>query len=262
MPNDYFSFKQFTIWQDKTAMKVTTDACLFGAWTSEIIRQEQFKNLAIPPALSDDTPKPSRIADIGTGTAILSLMIHQKNPMVLLEALEIDSPAAEQARQNVLKANADGFIQIYTVDANDFSPMAPYDHIVSNPPFYKDDLKARMANRNQAFHEETLSLLQLFTFIEKNLTAFGAFYLMLPFRREQEAVALALTHQLAITEKIIVRTSLQHPPHRVLLRGRRKENTTNQTTAPSITKEITILQKDGTYDSAFIGLLKDYYLSL
>jgi tRNA1Val (adenine37-N6)-methyltransferase len=65
MANSYFSFKQFTICQDQAAMKVTTDACLFGAWVSRQIQRQ-----AQPISL--------RIADVGTGTGLLSLMIHQK----------------------------------------------------------------------------------------------------------------------------------------------------------------------------------------
>jgi len=50
-----FTFKQFTIEQDRCAMKVGTDGVLLGAWTS-------LEN------------NPQSIIDIGTGTGLIALM--------------------------------------------------------------------------------------------------------------------------------------------------------------------------------------------
>ena len=58
MPDSTFTFKQFTVRQDKCAMKISTDGVLFGA----VIQPENAKE----------------ILDIGTGTGLLSLMIAQR----------------------------------------------------------------------------------------------------------------------------------------------------------------------------------------
>ena len=72
MRNSSFRFKQFTIFQDKCAMKVGTDGILLGAWAN----------------LSDN----SQILDIGTGTGLLALMLAQRSPSsnTLIDAVEID----------------------------------------------------------------------------------------------------------------------------------------------------------------------------
>jgi tRNA1Val (adenine37-N6)-methyltransferase len=254
MANTYFSFKQFTIWQEQAAMKVTTDACLFGAWVSEHIR--------VHASLEVGLTSPPRVADVGAGTGLLSLMVRQKNPAVIIEALEIDPLAAEQARQNISRADAVAQINVRTTDATHFSPAVSYHCIVSNPPFYQDDLKAAERRRSWAFHEETLTLSQLLVFIGKNLSSNGYFYLLLPTRREKDLEAMLGTSELRLTDKFYAKTSPQHLPHRLLLAGRRVNEESTLLKQYMDVQEICIKDQSGQYSSAFKELLRDYYLAL
>ena len=65
-----FKFKQFEVNQTMSAMKIGTDAMVFGSF---IRATNKKKGL-----------------DIGTGTGVLSLMVAQKNTEINLKALEID----------------------------------------------------------------------------------------------------------------------------------------------------------------------------
>ncbi|TFG72444.1 MAG: tRNA (adenine-N(6)-)-methyltransferase, partial [Flavobacteriales bacterium] len=75
--NKPFKFKQFTIEQDRCAMKVGTDGVLLGAWTSLANR-------------------PDSILDIGAGTGLVALMLAQRSHAETIDAVEIDGPAYEQ----------------------------------------------------------------------------------------------------------------------------------------------------------------------
>ena len=79
MANNYFQFKQFRIDQGGCAMKVTTDASLFGAWVA-----------------SHSLPSSSAL-DIGGGTGLLSLMLAQKNES-RIDVVEIEQQCFDQMR--------------------------------------------------------------------------------------------------------------------------------------------------------------------
>jgi tRNA1Val (adenine37-N6)-methyltransferase len=241
--NNYFQFKQFIIHQDRCAMKVTTDGCLFGAW---IAKQVDTNKLAV-----------DSILDIGTGTGLLSLMIAQQSH-AKIDAIEIDKETYEQAKENVAASPWAERINIIHGDAKELPASQQYDVIVSNPPFYENELRSGNNKKNKAHHDEGLLLDDLLAIIQRNLKPEGEFYLLLPYKRNKEIENYFSKNRLFISHKTLVKQSTGHNYFRILLSGKHSENE-KQT---FITTEISIRNKEEEYTSEFTALLKEYYLHL
>jgi tRNA1Val (adenine37-N6)-methyltransferase len=244
MANPYFRFKAFTVYHDQCAMKVTTDSCLFGAWCAEELKRKT-------EAEKENTLK--SLLDIGTGAGLLSLMVAQK-VAVPIEAVEIDAPAANQAATNVAQSP---FKDQITVVQNDVLHLEDihYDVILSNPPFYENELKSGRAAKDTAHHGHQLTWAELFAAINRLLGTDGLFYLLLPYKRVTELEAYVQQENLFINKLVIVSPTAAHKPIRVMVEGSRRPT--------SIMKEhLAIKDSHQQYTPEFTALLKDYYLYL
>jgi tRNA1Val (adenine37-N6)-methyltransferase len=241
MANPYFKFKQFTVFQDRSAMKVTTDSCFFGAWCAAEISETGIVN--------------SNLLDIGTGTALLSLMIAQKNK-VHIDAVEIEAGAASQAAENVKASSWADRIFVIHQNILHLDEEKKYGLIVSNPPFYESELGSGKQNKNIAHHSEELKLAEVAKIIKGRLEQNGFFFLLLPYKRIKEIDDLLSDMDLFIQKKITVKQSTRHDPFRVMIMG------TNRAGTSSATETISIRDENDHYTSRFIELLKDYYLYL
>jgi tRNA1Val (adenine37-N6)-methyltransferase len=240
MANNYFQFKEFIVKQDKAAMKVCTDACLFGAWTASKIESERWKA--------------ENILDIGTGTGLLSLMLAQKTD-AQIDAVEIDEQAALQAQENFTNSLWKERLTLYKTSVQHFNPTNAYDVIISNPPFFVQSLKSDLHQNNLAKHAETLSYNDLLVNILKLLKPQGRFFLLLPFEEFKRFETMA-AYQLSLIEKANVKQTTKHNFFRTM------GVFTKQSSTEVITETISIKEEDNHYSSHFIKLLKDYYLYL
>ncbi len=240
MSNTYFSFKQFTIHQDRCAMKVCTDACLLGAWTAKKIGE-------IPLT-------PQNILDIGTGTGLLSLMLAQKTKAVI-HAIELNEAAAAQAKENFEKSRWNERLFLFHTSIQEFPPKIKYDLITSNPPFFEDDLQSKNPAKNAAKHDTTLSLSELTRAINIHLEDEGLASILIPWHRTSYVELLAQREGLFIQDRLMVRQSPTHPFFRTLL-------TLSKLERPGRTEELSIHDEHRNYTPGFITLLKDYYLHL
>jgi tRNA1Val (adenine37-N6)-methyltransferase len=224
-------------------MKVTTDGCLFGAW---IAKQVDSNKLAVDSVL-----------DVGTGTGLLSLMIAQQSH-AKIDAIEIDKEAYEQAKENVANSPWPDRINIILGDAKELPASPQYDVIISNPPFYENELKSGSSKKNKAHHDEGLLLDDLLGVIQRNLKPQGKFYLLLPYKRNEEIENYFAKSGLAISHKTLVKQSRQHNYFRILLSGKHSGNKKEDFDL----NEISIRNDKREYASEFINFLKDYYLYL
>jgi tRNA1Val (adenine37-N6)-methyltransferase len=235
--NNYFQFKQFTVYQNKCAMKVCTDACLFGS---------------ISPAL---TTRDLRVLDIGTGTGLLSLMYAQRHTDAMIDAVEIDPSAAEQATENFAASAWRDRLKVYNISIQEFKPAHSYDVIISNPPFFDNDLKSNDTKRNLALHSAALNLEELIASNDRLLKHDGCFGVLLPYHRTEYFQQLAAAKGFHLAQKILVKQSPQHSYFRSILFFSRKE-------IIAVEREIVIQETSRKYTPDFTALLKDYYLYL
>lgn len=174
-----FKFKQFTIHQDRCAMKVGTDGVLLGAWAS-----------------LDHQPK--SILDIGAGTGLLSLMLAQRAIAETIDALEIDEESYEQCVENFEASVWADRLFCYHAGLKEFVVEMDdkYDLIVSNPPFYSEENKGEDPSRDRARQNLFLPFEELLAGVASLLSATGIFSVIIPFREEAVFLKLAVKYSL------------------------------------------------------------------
>ncbi|RLD41730.1 MAG: tRNA (adenosine(37)-N6)-methyltransferase TrmM, partial [Bacteroidetes bacterium] len=109
-----FTFKQFSINDRNTPMKVGIDAVLLGSWI--------------------DVPDKIKILDVGSGSGIIALMLAQRFPKSIITALEINGYSYSDLQENVIHSPWKDRINTLNIDFNNWSCEKGFDLIVSNPP--------------------------------------------------------------------------------------------------------------------------------
>ncbi len=169
-----FQFKQFVIHQDQCAMKVGTDGVLLGAWT----------------ALNHS---PNSILDIGAGTGLIALQLAQRCNAELIDAIELDDAAYEQCVANFEASPWGDRLFCYHAGFDEFVEEMDeqYDLIVSNPPFYSEEVGSGDASRDKARQNNSLPFDELLEGVSSLLNEEGIFSVIIPYKEEMEFVKLA-----------------------------------------------------------------------
>ncbi|MEE9350588.1 MAG: methyltransferase [Flavobacteriaceae bacterium] len=233
-----FKFKQFEINQDKTAMKVGTDGVLLGAWCAI-------------------DWNPYNVLDIGTGTGLIALQIAQRSNAELIDAIEIDTNAYEQAVSNFENSSWNDRLFCYHASLNEFVAEIEdkYDLIIANPPFYTENYFTDNEARNKARFSEALSFEELLKATTLLLTDNGRFSVIIPFKEKRNFIALAEKQHLFPMRICNVKGTEKVPFKRSLLEFSFKKIKCTIT-------ELVIEIERHQYTKDYIKLVKDFYLKM
>lgn len=233
-----FQFKQFTIAQDRCAMKVGTDGVLLGAWTP-IFHQ------------------PYSILDIGTGTGVIALMLAQRSHAEQIDAIEIDADAYEQATENFENSPWNDRLYCYHAGLDEFVAEVEeeFDLIVSNPPFYTDTYKSGDVSRDNARFEDALPFEELVEAADFFLSEQGIFAVILPFKEEEKMLTLCKERDLFPLKITRVKGTPTSEIKRSLLAFSRLQQ-------EPIQDELIIETARHQYTQEYIQLTKDFYTKM
>ena len=221
-------------------MKVGTDGVLLGAWA--------------------DVVGCSHILDLGCGSGLIALMAAQRNRNAQITGVEIDPSAVLDARDNVEHSPFAAQIQIECADILHYtSTSEPLDCIISNPPYYEEDLLPPSATRAAARHTQGGGL--TFAALLKSVDALlpmdntnARFAVILPTQSLTRFLPLATLHNLHLTRRTSVVTRPNKPCKRTLLEFRRIQ-------APLRSDELILIDEHGGRSAQYETLCQDFYLA-
>ncbi len=228
--------------QEHTAMKVCTDACLFGAWAAADSSIQTAKN----------------ILDIGSGTGILSLMLAQKIAATIT-AIEIEESAFKQTKSNFELSVWKDRLNVVHSSIQDYASdnkQQLFDCIITNPPFYESDLTSPDHAKNIASHSSALTWDELAKSVASLLQENGNWYVLVPTLRAYTMQKIAFNHGLELVQECLMYNDAKHLPIRAMLKFVKHKDLVIQR------NKIFIKNADQSYTTEFKSLLKDYYLHL
>ena len=219
-------------------MKIGTDGVLLGAWT---------------PLINN----PYNILDIGAGTGILSLMLAQRSNAEQIDAIEIDEDAYEQCVENFETSPWGDKLFCFHAGLDEFvdEPEDEYDIIISNPPFYAEDFKTDDSRRDLARFQDAMPFEELIEAAALLLSDKGIFSVILPFKEEEQFVAMCKELDLFPLKITHVKGTPTSEIKRSLLAFSRIEQT-------PLIDELVIEISRHNYTSEYIELTKDFYLKM
>jgi tRNA1Val (adenine37-N6)-methyltransferase len=233
MVNDFFKFKQFTVFHDRCAFRVGTDGVLLGA--------------------SADVTNARTILDIGTGSGLVALMLAQKGNSEIY-AIEPHKDSFDQACENVASSIWKDRIKVENISLQEYDPGISFDYIISNPPFFSDSLHNPDPVRSNARHNDTLNNNDLLSGVRRLLSESGIFQVILPYTEGNILIAEAAGYGLYCNSLLKIKPLPSSEVRRMIITfSRRRDNI--------FEKFLTIEHgRRHEFTEEYMNLTRDFYL--
>lgn len=229
-----FQFKSFSIQHDKCAMKIGVDGVLLAAWVKD--------------------NKPTRILDVGTGSGLIAAILRQRFPKTVIDTIEPNKIAFQQSEENFNNLPFSKIINSNRITFQDFNSESEYDIIISNPPFFKENMSSGDENRDEARQSKYLPLQDFFKNAERLISKAGFFAFIYPTSDLKDILNAAQTHHFNLVHKTTILPTPSKPSKRTLF-------CFSKSIAEPILDELTIEHRRGEYTNKYKELTKDFYLN-
>lgn len=230
-----FRFKQFSIIDDNSAMKVGMDSVLLGSWAHVDGAKE--------------------VLDIGSGCGILCLMVAQRNKVADVVGVEISEGAVVDCEENFRLSQWSERLKVIHKGIEDYDENRRFGCIISNPPYFNNKtLYKNNSDRVRARHTHSLTFKMLIDSVVRLLADDGCFSLILPTDTYTEFSSLASDGGLFEHRKLYVSSKPNKEANRVLLEYRKS------LIEVANVEEMCIRFADGRYSKYYSRLTNDFYL--
>lgn len=233
MSNNYFSFKQFTIYQDKSAFKVGTDGVLLGASVS--------------------VTGVRRILDIGSGTGLVAIMMAQRCEAEIV-AIEPDYDSFIQCRDNVNLCKWNERIKIEHISLQEYFDKEKFDLVVSNPPYFSDSIRNPDPGKSASRHNDSLEFSEILENVSRLLDDEGHLQVIFPYVEGNIFIAAAHKWGLFCNSILKIRPLPTSEIKRLILTFSRRHLT--------VTEKFLTIEHGRRHDftEEYVNLTKDFYL--
>jgi tRNA1Val (adenine37-N6)-methyltransferase len=187
-------------------------------------------------------------------------MMAQRFSDSYITAIDIDNDACKQATENVADSPFSERIKVLHTSLKDYASESDghYDSIISNPPYFEEDINCPDKSRNDARHASSLHFSELISCSKQLLTDDGTLTLILPTTALSRIESECAYANMFIVKKIYIRTTEKKAPKRIILYIRR-HSAPVQTEIETLTSNLSPLTSQRT--PWYEDLTKNFYLS-